>query len=62
MIDVENNSTKDIFNAINKSLKNKRKSNKRNLIYGKGNSSKKIVQHLEKIQINDTMLQKKIIY
>ena len=62
VIDVENNSTKDIFNAVNKSLKNKKKSNKRNLIYGKGNSSKKIVQHLEKIQINDTMLQKKIIY
>ena len=36
--------------------------NNRKMIYGNGNSSKKIVKHLEKIQITDKMLQKKIIY
>ena len=31
------------------------------MIYGNGNSSKKIVKYLEKIQITDKMLQKKIM-
>ena len=62
VIDVEDNSTKKIYSAIKKSLENKMRKNNRKMIYGNGNSSKKIVKHLEKIQITDKLLQKKIIY
>jgi UDP-N-acetylglucosamine 2-epimerase len=62
VIDVEDNSTRKIYLAIKKSLRSKIRNKNRKMIYGNGNSSKKIVKYLEKIQITDKMLQKKIIY
>ena len=50
-----------IFNAIQNILKNKT-INKRDRIYGNGTASKKIVQILEKTDLNDDLLQKQIFY
>jgi GDP/UDP-N,N'-diacetylbacillosamine 2-epimerase (hydrolysing) len=53
-------STKKIGIEIKKALKMKKM--KIDCIYGKGNASKQIVQHLEKISLNDQLIQKQIFY
>ena len=62
VIDVPIFSKSLILNALKKSLKKKNKKIKNSLIYGTGNASKKIVQYLETIPINQRMIQKKLVY
>ncbi len=59
IIDVPHNE-KDILNAIreSKNLKNKNF----NKIYGKGNSSKKIIEYLYSLNLDTSIIQKKITY
>lgn len=63
VVDVINGKTGLIKSAINKSLRKKiNRQSSRNKIYGTGNSSKKIVNILEKIQLNQKLIQKQIFY
>ena len=62
VIDVPNFSKPLIVNALKKSLKKKNIKIKNSSIYGTGNASKKIVQHLENLQINSNFIKKKLIY
>jgi len=55
-------STKAIFTAIRKSLKNKDKKIKKENLYGSGSASAKIVRHLEKIKLDKELIKKKIFY
>lgn len=62
IIDVSN-STTSIYNAIRKSIwlkKNKKLKNK--FIYGRGESSKKIIKHLESVDLDKKLIQKQIYY
>jgi len=63
IINISGNSTSEIRKAIMKSFKknNSTKTSKQ-LIYGNGTSSKKIVKILETIKINDELLKKQISY
>ena len=58
------NEYQDIVNSIKKSLSNKFKEEVKNIesLYGEGNTSKKIVQILETIKINEVLLKKKLIW
>lgn len=52
-----------IFKAIQNSIKNQPKTkHKKSQIYGNGNASKKIIQILEKTNLNSDLLQKQIFY
>ncbi|WKT58292.1 UDP-N-acetylglucosamine 2-epimerase [Candidatus Nitrosotenuis chungbukensis] len=52
-----------IIDGINKALKmTKRKLGHKTQVYGSGNASTKIVQHLEKISLNKQLIQKQISY
>ena len=63
IINVSNNSTSLIFNAIQKALNTKLNNNITNSnIYGNGSSSKKIVKILENIKITEQLIQKQITY
>ena len=63
VLDVQDYTVNSIYHAIVKALKAKKRSKFVNkYIYGKGNSSKKIIQHLEKIQLNKELIQKQIFY
>ena len=62
VIDVENPNSKIIANAISKSLKMKKLSKINEKLYGPGNSSKKIVEILEKIKLDKKLIQKQIAY
>ena len=63
VINVKDNSIKSINKAIVKSLKIKKLSKKSsNYIYGKGDTAKKIVKILEKINIDKDLIQKQIHY
>ena len=63
VINLENPSISSIENSIQKAFK-KNKSNSKDspLIYGSGNASKKIVDIIEKIKINNQLIQKQISY
>jgi UDP-hydrolysing UDP-N-acetyl-D-glucosamine 2-epimerase len=62
VIDVDN-STSKIFNAIKKGLILKKKNKfKNNFIYGRGTASTNIVNILEKIQLDEKLIQKQIHY
>ena len=62
VIDVEHSAEK-IFQAIKKGYKlKKQKKIKNKYIYGNGNSSKKITQILQTIELNDDLIQKQINY
>lgn len=62
VIDVGHSAEK-IFHAIKKGFKlKKQKKFKNKYIYGNGNSSKKITQILETIELNDDLIQKQINY
>ena len=58
-IDTDNNS---IIIGIQKAFTLKNKKFRRNMIYGDGKSSEKIVKHLEKIIIDEKLIQKQIFY
>ena len=59
--DVNGNSSKSIYLAIKYALENKnRKKFVNKFVYGKGNTSKKIVKILERIAINKKIIQKQI--
>lgn len=62
VIHVPNHSIEQIHKAIKISLNIKKNSLKNSYIYGKGNSSKKIVSILEKIKIDKNLIQKQIFY
>lgn len=62
VIHVPNYSIKQIHKAIKTSLNTKKNSLKNSYIYGKGDSSKKIVDILEKIKIDKNLIQKQIFY
>ena len=62
VIDV-NHSTNEIFNVLKKIIFSRKKIPfKNNSIYGNGTASKKIVNILTKIKINDDLIQKQIHY
>ena len=48
-----------IKNAIRKALKTKRK---KSLLYGNGTSSQKITRHLEKIKLDNELMEKRLRY
>jgi len=63
VLNVEDESVNSIYLTILKALR--KKSNKKfanNYIYGTGHASNKIVQYLEKIDLNKTLIQKQIFY
>ena len=62
VIDVKNFSQKSISTAILSALKMKPNDLKYSTIYGKGNVSKKIIKHLERIKVDTKLLQKQITY
>ena len=62
VIDVKYFSQNSIYNAILNALKLKSSVLKYSIIYGKGNVSKKIIKHLERIKLNTKLLQKQITY
>jgi len=63
VIDIENPNSKSITESIIKALKMKKNLPKINeRLYGNGNSSKKIVEILEKIKLDKQLIQKQITY
>jgi len=52
----------EIHRAILKSFKSKQSNTKSTMIYGRGNTSKKIISILEKIKIDKELIQKQISY
>ena len=61
MIDVDH-SSHEIFNATRKCLQKKRNKGIKEMIYGNGNTSNKIVKYLEKVKLSDKLLKKQITY
>jgi len=59
VIDVDN-SSQSIFTGVRKVLKGKKRSGINKRIYGKGDSSVKIVKHLERIKLDSEMIKKQI--
>ena len=59
VINVKKESKILIKNAIRNALKTKRK---KSLLYGNGNSSQKIIRYLEKIKLDDELMEKKLGY
>jgi len=59
---IEKPTSNTIEKTINKILKLKNEKIKNHFIYGKGNSSSKILKILEQIKINDELIQKQIEY
>ncbi len=55
------NSVNPIYNAILKAIKKHKKFHKGNL-YGKGKAAAKIVRHLEKIKLDEVLINKRISY
>lgn len=62
VINVHNDSAELIHKAIRNALIIKKKDLKNSYIYGRGNSSKKIVDILEKIKMDKNLIQKQIFY
>jgi len=62
VIDVKKFSQKSISTAILNALNMKSSDLKYSTIYGKGNVSKKIIKHLERIKVDTKLLQKQITY
>lgn len=63
VIDVSSYSSRLIYRAIKQALDNRnRKKFLNKFVYGKGNSSKKIVKILENIPVNKNLIQKQIVY
>ena len=62
VIDLKKFSQKSISTAILNALKMKSSDLKYSTIYGKGNVSKKIIKHLERIKVDTKLLQKQITY
>lgn len=63
IINISGNSVLDIRKAVDKSMKNnKSKKTLKQLIYGNGTTSKKIVKILETIKINEELLKKQISF
>jgi len=63
VIDVSDEKSLSIQNAIIEALKLKKKGNLSKIrIYGNGNASKKIVSILEKIKLDKKLIQKQIYY
>jgi len=63
VINVEKGKSLQIYYAIKKAFKRKiQAKNRIRPIYGKGNSSKKIVMYLEKIPLNKELIKKQITY
>ncbi len=63
VLDVDGKSVKSIYLAILKALKSKKQGKSVNkYIYGDGTASKKIVKHLEQININNELIEKQIFY
>lgn len=63
VIDVPDNSTHSIYNAIIRALKyNKKMKFKNKFLYGNGKASQKIVKFLESVKINDELIQKQITF
>ena len=63
VINLENHSIFSIENSIQKAFKKKKSNSKdRLMLYGNGNASKKIVDIIERININNQLIQKQISY
>jgi len=59
VLHVKNHSKNLIKKAIIKALKNKKK---KDFLYGRGDSSRRIVQYLETIKLNSNLMEKKMMY
>ena len=59
LINIKKQSQSLIKKAITKALKNKPK---KSTLYGNGDSSQKITRRLEKIKLNNELMEKKLMY
>ena len=62
IFDVPNTSVNSILRVIKNALKSSKQHRTKRTIYGDGNASKKIIKQLERITINDKLIQKQIFY
>ena len=62
IFDVPNTSVNSILRGIKNALESSKQHRTKRTIYGDGNASKKIVKQLERITINDKLIQKQIFY
>lgn len=62
VVDVIDTSSNNIHKAIASAIKTKKQKKRKNLIYGDGTASKKIVKHLERITLDKKLIQKQIYY
>ncbi len=62
IINLKGDSTIEIYKVLADILNKNKKIRKKNFMYGKGNSSKKIVSILEKIELNRKLIEKQITY
>jgi GDP/UDP-N,N'-diacetylbacillosamine 2-epimerase (hydrolysing) len=62
VIDVSKIKVSTIYNAILKGFQMRKKRHAGKYVYGNGNASKKIIRHLEKIDLNKNLIQKQIFY
>lgn len=62
IFDVPNATVNSILRAIKNALESSKRQRIKGTIYGDGNASKKIVKQLERIKINDELIQKQIFY
>ena len=62
IFDVPNSTVNSILRAIKNALESSKRQRIKGTIYGDGNASKKIVKQLERIKINDELIQKQIFY
>ena len=62
IFDVPNATINSILRGIKNALESSKQHRTKRTIYGDGNASKKIVKQLERITINDKLIQKQIFY
>ena len=62
IFDVPNTNVNYILRGIRNALESSKQRHSKSTIYGDGNASKKIVKQLERITINDKLIQKQIFY
>jgi UDP-N-acetylglucosamine 2-epimerase (non-hydrolysing)/GDP/UDP-N,N'-diacetylbacillosamine 2-epimerase (hydrolysing) len=62
IINVKGESMIEIYKILEYNLNINKKIQKKNFVYGRGNASKKIVEILEKIELNKKLIEKQITY
>ncbi len=62
IINIDGKSNTEIYKVLVDNLNEKKRKRKKSFLYGKGNASKKIVNILEKIELNKKLIEKQITY